>query len=192
MFIFIFFLIVGLSGAAGDKWKINRQNSLKYMRALRYGNKDMERVIMTEVNALSETLRSSASEAHDMQPMFMKAMYRAVCALTFGRINENDKQTESNFFLEMRDLMKGFAGGNPFTLFSYLRWLPGDLFGLKELDKKGDRVLDFCRAFIEQRKLLLSAEESEVPYDLVGRMYLDMTKTQPQDSAALPTISGMV
>ena len=159
---------------------------------MKYGNKDMERVIMAEVSALSETLKSSASEAQDLHSMFMKATFRTMSEMIFGRIHGDDNPIDGTFFTEIHEIMSGYGGGNPFTFFPYLRCLPGDIFGLKQLDTNGDRVLDTCRAFIEQRKLILAAEESEVPYDLVGRMYLEMTKTQPQDSAASPTISGMV
>ena len=146
------------------------------MRSLGYGKVGMEQVISNEVHRLLDEIRSLSANPSHIAPFFMKSTYRILNDLVLGPVFADNDPRINELLSQMVEIIASFGGGNIYTYFSYLRYLPGDLFGLKCWEHTVDVLLNHCSDLIKRRRQALTNEQEDEPLDLIGMLYLESMK----------------
>ena len=164
----------------------------KYLKALGYGSTKMEEIIITQCEDLLSEMNSLADQKVPTYPlnMFMTTTYKILCNLAVGRVfSENDPKVP-DLLNTVHQLLATF--NNTYTFFPYLRFLPGDLFGLKSNIRRVEALEDLCRRVLEDRRqeVLSGTADNDDPRDIIGMYYSDLTKAQAIEGTDAKTVSG--
>ena len=180
-------------GTSGERWKAIRLLTMKYMKALGYGSSKMEDIIMTQVEDILDEMKNLADKRTPtfVQPMLMKAAYKIISDLAVGQVFTLDDPNLPIFLGKVRTLFATF--NNPFSFFPYLRYLPGDIFGLKKITDTIDDLVGICRGLVEHRKREIMSGDglSDEPHDIIGMYYYDMAKMKREKGTSEKIISGI-
>ncbi|KAK3736445.1 hypothetical protein RRG08_030499, partial [Elysia crispata] len=122
----------GLMSSRGPNWKEQRSVTLAILREFGLGKNVLANKTEEEVQIFIEKLASFQGQAFDFRTLANSAVCNIICSIIIGeRFDYDDK-----YFSRMMVNLNNFGAKLPHPLIfyaaTYLRKLPGDLFGLKD------------------------------------------------------------
>ena len=142
---------VGIALDFGSSWKDKRRWTMRALRDFGIGKRSLEEKIQEEAGYMCEEIAKNSGKPFSVQVLFMQVVSNIICSVCFGqRFSYKDRE-----FQELLDIINEFFKLNvfssPINFYPTLRFLPGDLFGLKNIELKNDKMYNWINIQFERQ-----------------------------------------
>ena len=157
---------LGIAMDFGSRWKNKRRWTMRALRDFGVGKRSLEEKIQEEAWYMCEEMAKNSGKPFSVQVIFMQAVSNIICSVCFGqRFSYMDQE-----FQELLDMINGFFGLNmffiPINFYPVLRFLPGDLFGMKKIGRMLDKTYNWINIYFERQLKTLDPENMRNFVDL--------------------------
>ncbi|KAL3861233.1 hypothetical protein ACJMK2_007281 [Sinanodonta woodiana] len=140
----------GIGSVSGDIWKNQRKFILVTLRRFGFGRYNLEDKIQTEVKLFVSEIENLNQTPFKMMTPIQTGVGNVISHLVFGaHFSHNDPR-----FKIMMDGFDSFvhylSAGYLVSFMPILRFVPGDLFGIKNIAKQIQVIKDFVNELIEE------------------------------------------
>ncbi|GFS01748.1 cytochrome P450 II f2-like protein II [Elysia marginata] len=143
----------GIVTASGPLWKEQRTVSLYILRAFGMGKNILALKISEEVSAYLNKLTELRGEPSEVHTLTRTAVANIICSIIVGKRFEYDDDYFIQFVWRLAEVFRLSQRTSMFTVFPWLRYLPGDLFKAKERMAHFRNIIDhFCLHYIEKTR----------------------------------------
>ncbi|KAK3768653.1 hypothetical protein RRG08_065947 [Elysia crispata] len=143
----------GIMLSQGPLWKEQRTVSLHILKAFGMGKNILALKINEEVSVYLNALSELSDPASGLRLLTKTAISNILCSILVGQRFEYGDPFYVNFMDKSEELMRLSQNSSLFTLFPWLRHLPGDLFNAKKRIQTYRSLMDsFCYHYIEKTK----------------------------------------
>ncbi|XP_077990972.1 cytochrome P450 2C20-like [Glandiceps talaboti] len=156
----------------GKRWHDQRQFMLKTLRAFGVGKRNVEEIVHTELNHLTEFLENLSEKPSDVGHVLECVIANVVCKFGFGqRFNYDDPKFNSTLrnFATVAALVENSGAVN---FLPFLRHIPGQ-DKVKEIIELKAYTEDFVREIVEEHRAKF---DPEVINDFTDAYLLEMSK----------------
>lgn len=143
----LFPLHTGISGSSGEFWKQTRMFTVNALRDFGFGRKSLESKLMEEVDAFIEVIQNTEGKAFDIKKVSYTSVSNVICSIVFGRRFQHGSHRFEDMLILLDQNFKLAGLTGLVGLFPFLRFLPGDMFGVKRLLKNTKDIRQF---FVDQ------------------------------------------
>lgn len=129
----------GLVLSHGELWKEQRKISIEILKELGLGKNVLAEKIQEEIGYFLKAVESENGQTFDPNPVVHLSVANIICSLTFGKRYEHGDSVFLKYLATVEKGMKDIGrSGALLNFFPILRFLPGDLFGMKSLVETRD------------------------------------------------------
>ncbi|KAK3787005.1 hypothetical protein RRG08_052636 [Elysia crispata] len=183
----------GLALSSGRVWKEQRTVTIQILRSFGFGKNILASKVIEEVSAYLTALSELSGQPSDVSGLTQTAVANVICSIIVGKRFEYDDASFVTFVKKLNRLFQLCESSSLFTVFPWLRYLPGDLFNAKErtgiyryimnlfcyhyIDKAKQECDDFAESFItsylrEMKKLEKAAQDTTLDDENLARNLL--------------------
>ena len=157
---------IGILLDFGSSWKDKRRWTMRALRDFGIGKRSIEEKIQEEAGYMCEEIAKNSGKPFSVQVIFMQAVSNIICSVCFGqRFSYKDQE-----FQEILNILNDFLKLNMFTtpinFYPSLRFLPGDLFGMKTIQIMFNKSNQWINKHFEKQQKSLDAENVRNLVDL--------------------------
>ncbi|KAL3862708.1 hypothetical protein ACJMK2_008661 [Sinanodonta woodiana] len=179
----------GITAVSGKTWKNQKKFILATLRNFGFGKSTLETKIHREVNLfLSEIGKRNQAPFHMISPI-ATSVGNVISHLVFG----GHFSYEDARFKTMMDAFSSFlrfvSVGSPVIFWPILRFIPGDLFGIKSITRKVQVVKGFVNELIDEH--LKKFDERNIE-DFIDAFISEMKKVDNRRSRSIFTREYLV
>ncbi|XP_060071850.1 cytochrome P450 2C31-like [Ylistrum balloti] len=161
----------GLLASSGDHWKQTRTFSLTALREFGFGKKSLEGKIKEEVDVFLDVIGQSNGEPFDINTLAHSCVSNVICSIVFGQRFEHDDK-DFKWLLSKIDLQSASPTSIVNTL-PVLRFLPGDMFGIKTFFKNLTQLREYFKMSVEKHKKMFDPNSTQ---DLIDAFIKEQPK----------------
>ncbi|XP_069130004.1 cytochrome P450 2H1-like isoform X2 [Argopecten irradians] len=166
----------GLLGSSGEHWKQSRTFSLTALREFGFGKKSLESKIKEEVDIFLDVIGKQNGKPFDINALAHSSVSNVICSIVFGqRFDHDDK--DFKWLLSKIDLQSA-SPTSLVSTFPILRFLPGDLFGIKTFLKNLTELRGYFHTSVDKHKKVF---DSNSPQDLIDAFIKERPKHDGDD-----------
>ncbi|KAH9489494.1 Cytochrome P450 2C3 [Bulinus truncatus] len=141
---------LGVVCSSGHVWKEQRSVSLHILRDFGLGRNILAERIQEEVSHYLRLLASYNGKPTDIKIMTSTSTANIMSSILFGHRFEYTDVSFQKLITYMNELLVEFSTSGVVNFIPMLRHLPGNLFGLKQMEKKIDKLYELFQVFIDQ------------------------------------------
>ncbi|KAL3862706.1 hypothetical protein ACJMK2_008659 [Sinanodonta woodiana] len=179
----------GVSFTSGDAWKNQKKFVLETLRNFGFGKSTLEYKIHMEVNLFLSEIAKQNQAPFRMMSIIATSVGNVISHLVFG----GHFSYEDARFKTMADAFSSFMRfisiGSPVLFLPILRFIPGDLFGIKIITRKLQVVRGFVNELIDEHIQKFDEENIE---DFIDAFISEMKKVDKRDSKSIFTREYLV
>ena len=142
---------IGIALDYGSSWKDKRRWTMRALRDFGVGKRSLEEKIQEEAGYMCEEMAKNSGKPFSVQVIFLQAVSNITCSICFGQRFSYKEQE----FQELLDMVNHFFKLNifstPIDFFPALQFLPGDLFGMKTMDRMYDKTYNWIDNHFEKQ-----------------------------------------
>ncbi|KAK3739739.1 hypothetical protein RRG08_020169, partial [Elysia crispata] len=139
--------------AWGRVWKEQRTVALHILRSFGMGKNVLAVKVGEEVSAYIKTLSDLCGEPSEVRFLTKTAVSNIICSIIVGQRFDYDDTYFMKFMDKFDIIFQLSQSSSLFTVFPWLRYVPGDLFNAKKRIASYRYIMDFfCYHYIEKTK----------------------------------------
>ncbi|GFR74736.1 cytochrome P450 2U1 [Elysia marginata] len=142
----------GIIGSSGSVWKENRTSVFQIFKNFGLGKDVISQKILEEVEFYLAYLKDLKGSVAYIQDITTCATANVTCNVVLGKRFHYDDSDALCLIQSISEYMTLVGGGRMHTWFSFVKYLPGDLFQSKRLMTLQEEILVKMRCFIENVK----------------------------------------
>ncbi|XP_061169882.1 cytochrome P450 2J3-like [Saccostrea echinata] len=142
----------GILSNSGRSWKEQRTFALATLRDFGVGKRSLEGRILEEVEVFLDAVKEQGGQAFDVKPFIHVSVSNVLCSILFGKRFGHDDAMFLELVKLLNDCLTGAALISLIEYFPFLRYLPGDLMGLKMLKRNTAKLEAFYDKVIAEHK----------------------------------------
>lgn len=174
-------LYLGVVATSGPVWRELRNFCLRTLKDLGYNKRSIDTRVREEITYVLEEIEGHKGLPFDFKRLAQMCISNIVCSVVYGqRYDYHD----SNFVKLIANMNAVFENGSStaaINFFPFLRFLPGDLFGVKKLKKCYQVEVDFNKKRIQEHRA--NFNPCEPPLDYIDSILLAQTKNTLLDGS---------
>ena len=174
-------LYPGVVATSGPVWRELRNFCLRTLKDLGYNKRSIDTRVREEITYVLEEIEGHKGLPFDFKRLAQMCISNIVCSVVYGqRYDYHD----SNFVKLIANMNAVFENGSStaaINFFPFLRFLPGDLFGVKKLKKCYQVEVDFNKKRIQEHRA--NFNPCEPPQDYIDSILLAQTKNTLLDGS---------
>lgn len=148
------------------------------MRDFGFGKVSSEVRVIEEIEVLLKCLTDTKESTFAIGKRFHTSLGNVICSLVFGdRLEHDDPQFVTCTKL-IEEVLDNIGGAGPVNFIPWLKYLPGDVFGVQKTIENRDKVDSFLMDQIQQHKETFNADE---PRDFIDAYLSEMYTAQEKD-----------
>ncbi|KAL3862707.1 hypothetical protein ACJMK2_008660 [Sinanodonta woodiana] len=179
----------GITAVSGDTWKNQKRFILATLRNFGLGKSTLENKIHREVNLfLSEIEKQNQALFHMMSPI-ATSVGNVISHLVFGGHFSYDDARFKTMADAFSSFLRFVSIGSPVIFWPILRFIPGDLFGIKIITQKMQVVRGFVNELIDEH--LKKFDERNIE-DFIDAFISEMKKVDNRESRSIFTREYLV
>ncbi|KAH9489495.1 Cytochrome P450 2C3 [Bulinus truncatus] len=141
---------VGIGGSSGHVWKEQRAVSLHILRNFGFGGNILAERIQEEVSHYLRHLASYNGKPTDIRIMTSTSTANIISSILFGHRFEYTDVSFQKLVTYVIEFGRDFSTAGIVNFIPMLCHMPGDLFGLKQMEKKMKKLYELFQVFIDQ------------------------------------------
>ncbi|KAH9489492.1 Cytochrome P450 2C3 [Bulinus truncatus] len=141
---------VGIGGSSGHVWKEQRAVSLHILRNFGFGGNILAERIQEEVSHYLRHLASYNGKPTDIRIMTSTSTANIISSILFGHRFEYTDVSFQKLVTYVIEFGRDFSTAGIVNFIPMLSHMPGDLFGLKQMEKKMEKLYELFQVFIDQ------------------------------------------
>ncbi|PVD29090.1 hypothetical protein C0Q70_11687 [Pomacea canaliculata] len=172
----------GIIESSGPVWKAQRKASLEILREFGMGKNILAEKIQEEVGEYIKALAEKKGQPQDLAQMTQVSVSNNICYIVFGKRFEYEDPVFRRHIRTIDENVQGIGSANLAQTLPFLRFLPGDLFGIQKLFKNTVTILEtFTKPYIDHH-----AKNTESSVDNFISAYLrEIEKQQKKPTPSL-------
>ncbi|XP_064600806.1 cytochrome P450 2J4-like [Liolophura sinensis] len=168
----------GVASASGQPWKEQRRFALHTLRDFGFGKMSSEVRVIEEIKILLRCLTATKGSTFSIGKLFHTSVGNVINSLVFGDRFQHDDPKMVTCTRSIEETLDKIGGSGAVNFVPWLKYLPGDFFGFKNIMKNKDLVESFLIDQIQQHKETLNPDE---PRDFIDAYLSEMYKAQEKD-----------
>ncbi|KAL8586800.1 hypothetical protein ACOMHN_061313 [Nucella lapillus] len=124
---------LGILLASGKGWKEQRHTAVEILRDLGMGKNDLAEKVQEEVSHYVQAFEEFQGRAVDPHRTTIVSVCNNISSIVFGQRYRYDDPLFNRYFEAVEDNFQRLAGSAVVNFFPFLEYLPGDLFGIRQI-----------------------------------------------------------
>ncbi|XP_063420227.1 cytochrome P450 2C31-like [Mytilus trossulus] len=167
----------GIVSASGSSWKQQRAFAVSKLRDFGFGKRSFESSVSEEVEQLCNLVNSFNGKSFDISGIIHTSISNNVMSITVGRRFDYDDPKFQQFVYLLNENAKNSALVGPLNFAPFLRKIPGDPFGAKQISNNVRETFKFFRTEINEHEKTLDTDNLRDFIDI----YLKEIKNQEEE-----------
>ncbi|PVD29168.1 hypothetical protein C0Q70_11765 [Pomacea canaliculata] len=177
----------GILDSSGPVWKAQRKTALEILREFGMGKNILAEKIQEEVEEYIKAMAEKKGQPHDLARMTQVSVSNNICSIVFGKRFEYEDPVFKRYVQAIDENVKGGTLSSLTQTFPLLRFVPGDLFGVRKLFENAAMVLNtLVKPFIDSH--MEDYNENSVD-DFISAYLREVEKVKAEPTAKF--INGM-
>ena len=172
--------------SSGSEWKQQRSFTLSKLRDFGFGKRSFEASVSEEVEIFLNLIESQKGKPFDVSSMIQTSISNNVMSVTVGRRFDHDDPTFKHFVHLLNENAKNSALAGPLNFAPFLKKIPGDPFGAKQISNNVRQTFEFFRKEIHEHRQSLDENNIRDFIDVyLLKIRDDETKEKPDFTGKL-------
>jgi cytochrome P450 len=133
----------GIIANSGPEWKEQRSTAMGILRNFGMGKKSLAEDIQNEIAAYMKELTNYKGKPAEVRTLTNSSVSNIICAIIVGQRFEYDDPFFVNFMHIFNEQVRLLAQTGPLQWFHWLRFLPGDYFNGKKIQKNQETLVNY-------------------------------------------------
>ncbi|XP_033761725.1 cytochrome P450 2J6-like [Pecten maximus] len=142
----------GIAASSGEHWKRTRTLALSTLRGFGFGKKSLEGRVLEEAEAFLSVIEKQNGTPYSATSIIQVMISNIICSIVFGERFDYD----DNKFKKLLDMLEELGRLNPIAgvmnVIPWIRYLPGDIIGMKKFARLFQTIFDFIQEEIAEHK----------------------------------------
>ncbi|XP_052679727.1 cytochrome P450 2H2-like isoform X2 [Crassostrea angulata] len=123
----------GVVATSGPVWRELRNFCLRTLRDLGYNKRFIDNRVQEEIPYVLDEIEHCIGQPFDIKPLIQMSISNIVCSIVYGKRYDYQDPEFRKLIANMSTVFEKGSSTGAINFFPFLRFLPGDLFGVKKL-----------------------------------------------------------
>ncbi|BFZ12387.1 hypothetical protein BsWGS_15427 [Bradybaena similaris] len=133
----------GIINNSGAEWKEQRATTMTILRNFGMGKTSLAESIHGEVSSYLEEISSFKGKPKDVRTLTNASVSNVICTIIVGQRFDYNDPYFNNFMHIFNEQIRLLAGTSTLNWFHWLRFVPGDLFNAKRIEKNQTALVNY-------------------------------------------------
>lgn len=165
---------------SGPVWRELRNFCLRTLRDLGYNKRIIDNRVQEEIPYVLDEIEHCIGQPFDIKPLIQMSISNIVCSIVYGKRYDYQDPEFRKLIANMSTVFEKGSSTGAINFFPFLRFLPGDLFGVKKLKECNQVEVEFNKQRIKDHKTFFNPRDP--PRDYIDSILFAQTKTEMLNS----------
>ncbi|XP_025099198.1 LOW QUALITY PROTEIN: cytochrome P450 2F3-like [Pomacea canaliculata] len=171
----------GVIESSGPIWKAQRKTALEILRGFGFGKNILAERIQEEVTEYLKAIAEKKGQPQEPGPDDQVSVSNNICSIVFGKRFEYDDPVFNSYMHTLEENAREAGSASIVQTFPFLRFIPGDPFGVRKLFESFARILNtFVKPFIERH---IEDYDENCVDDFISAYLREIEKVKQQPAA---------
>uniref|UniRef100_K1R0T8 Cytochrome P450 2B4 n=1 Tax=Magallana gigas TaxID=29159 RepID=K1R0T8_MAGGI len=166
----------GVLATSGPVWRELRNFCLRTLRDLGYNKRIIDNRVQEEIPYVLDEIEHCIGQPFDIKPLIQMSISNIVCSIVYGKRYDYQDPEFRKLIANMSTVFEKGSSTGAINFFPFLRFLPGDLFGVKKLKECNQVEVEFNKQRIKDHKTFFNPRDP--PRDYIDSILFAQTKTE--------------
>ncbi|XP_065938595.1 cytochrome P450 2D20-like isoform X1 [Magallana gigas] len=166
----------GVVATSGPVWRELRNFCLRTLRDLGYNKRFIDNRVQEEIPYVLDEIEHCIGQPFDIKPLIQMSISNIVCSIVYGKRYDYQDPEFRKLIANMSTVFEKGSSTGAINFFPFLRFLPGDLFGVKKLKECYQVEVEFNKQRIKDHKTFFNPRDP--PRDYIDSILFAQTKTE--------------
>ncbi|CAG5120658.1 unnamed protein product [Candidula unifasciata] len=133
----------GILSNSGPEWKEQRATTITLLRNFGMGKNTLAESIQGEISAYLKEISSFNGKPTDVRTLTNASVSNVICSIIIGKRFDYNDPFFINFMHIFNEQIRLLAGTSTLNWFHWLRFLPGDFFNAKKIQKNQQALVSY-------------------------------------------------
>lgn len=137
---------------SGPIWRELRNFCLRTLRDLGYNKRFIDNRVQEEIPYVLDEIEHCIGQPFDIKPLIQMSISNIVCSIVYGKRYDYQDPEFRKLIANMSTVFEKGSFTGAINFFPFLRFLPGDLFGVKKLKECYQVEVEFNKQRIKDHE----------------------------------------
>ncbi|KAK2139698.1 hypothetical protein LSH36_1652g00062 [Paralvinella palmiformis] len=156
----------GIFSSEGEFWREQRRYALHILREFGVGHSKLEERILEEITFFIQEIEKNTDKHFNPQPVIQKSVANVIASVTFGKRMDYEDPIFIKYMKIFNRCLHVIGSSGVINTFPFIRFLPGDLFHIKQVLRDFDYMCSEYQRIIDEHKK--AAKEGKQDDDFIS------------------------